>query len=177
MKRSVVVAALIAPCLFALSAFAATQVPLDLLTGTWEVTTRTTIRGNPMTPAQMAQLPVRERAALRTFIKSKQGKPESNVSRECMSAQDMSDVEKFGIVRAAGCSIAVLESTPGRLSLESRCTGGDTPGRHGSAITTTMGQRRYHSVSHLDGTGSDTLRSLVEIDAVWIAAECNSETN
>ena len=89
----------------------ADMVPLDMELGYWETTTE--IEESEMMRNMLASVPEAQRAQMRQMM---QGSVESNVDRQCITADSFKDMEKqmmesFGDDNAHGCQFEVTKSS------------------------------------------------------------------
>lgn len=151
---------------------AATHVPLKVKTGAWQMTVKTTMSGNPIPAAALAQMPPDRRAKVMAAMQARSGKPTSQMYRECVTAEDLNDPARFG--RHDGdsdCSNTVVASTPTMTKLSMVCAGDHA--RTGTATFQAGSPTAIKVVMDLTGIGGGA-KVHVEEAGTWLAASCEN---
>lgn len=146
----------------------ADMVPLDMELGYWETTTK--IEESEMVRNMLASVPEAQRAQMRQMM---QGSVESNVDRQCITADSFKDMEKqmmesFGNDNPHGCQFEVTKSSSKELLGTVTCS--NMP----STIHTRVIDSKHHEstvISVIPGMGENKILSTAQ----WISADCPAD--
>lgn len=158
-------------CLLAGTAIAAmTHVPLNVKTGAWQMTLKTTMNGNPIPAAALAQMPPDRRAKVMAAMQARSGKTTSQVYKECVTATDLNDPGKFGPHDGdSHCTNTLVASTPSVTKVRMTCTGEDASS--GTATFQASSPTTIVGVIDLAGIGGGA-KVHVEETGTWLGASC-----
>jgi hypothetical protein len=161
-------AALAFPCI------ASAVEPLNMKAGLWEVTQTMTTSGAPL---YIEAMPPAQRSIYAEAWKKDVGKPQTDVEKECLTAEDIKSAKVFQDESAEGkqCKQTVTKQSPTAWIASSECK---------DAKTTNLIQLDYAAPSPDKFTGvvkstttSPNGKTIIEIKLAgkWIGASCPAE--
>ena len=149
---------------------AMTHVPLKVKTGAWQMTMKTTMNGNPIPAAALAQMPPDQRAKVMAAMQARSGKTTSQVYKECVTANDLNDPGKFGQHDGDNhCTNTLIASTPTVTKIRMACTGENASS--GTATFEASSPTTIKGVIDLTGIGGGA-KVHVEETGTWMGASC-----
>lgn len=147
----------------------AANLPLNLKPGGWEITTTTTMSGNPVPASVLANMPPAQRAKMDAMFKARAAKPHTMVSKSCITPKDLKDSVRnpFGRDEDKSCKSTVISATGTEWQAAIVCTGEDA--RKGTMKITAVSPTQMKNVVEMT-TG--TSKSTITQTGQWKSASC-----
>jgi Protein of unknown function (DUF3617) len=142
-----------------LSVALAANPPLNLKPGGWEITTTTTVSGNPVPAGAFAQLPPAQRAKIEASLKKRAAAPRTLVSKTCITAKDLKDANASPFGREEeekNCKTTVLTATGTVWQAAIACTG-EMPRKGTMKLTAVSPTQMKGLVEMTVGTAQSTI--------------------
>lgn len=141
--------------------------PLDLRTGSWEMTITTVTFGNIMTPALLEKLPAEQRAEIEKNAQERSGRPSIQVHKSCVTQKDL---DEMNLIKAdsANCTRKIRTQSSTRVELEETCGGSD-------ANQKKIGIESKNPESLLliaDVVRDNGSKIHLDVNGRWLAADC-----
>ncbi len=146
---------------------------LNLRTGTWEMTTQTTVRGMPVPRATLEQMSPPQRAELDAALREQSAAGrQTEVSRACIAEEDLQRPLRTAPMQA--CTQQVVKANAGLLETRLACSGEfPTTGR---LRIRAPAPDRLDAVLELNaGDSEDPFVLRSEISGRWLEAVCEDE--
>jgi hypothetical protein len=158
----------------AVSALAASKIePLNVKLGLWEVTTTITSQGAmPIPDSMLAKMTPEQRARMEERMKaSSAGTTHTTVRKECLTKEKQEKNEAFTAENEKGCTVAVLTSNSSKLEMKRTCNGEGIKSE-GTIQVEVLSPESVEGKTHVEMTGSNTMRINGNFTGKWIASAC-----
>jgi len=149
----------------------ASNTQLNVKPGAWELTLRTTMNGNPIPAASLAQMSPEQRTKIQAAMQARSGKTTSRVFKECLTAADLKNPDTFGKNGDddEGCRTTVISESPTQRKLRMVCTG-DNP-HTGTGTISAPSPTQMTGVIDIIGTATGA-KIHIEESGRWLGANC-----
>lgn len=140
----------------------------DVKPGAWEVTTTTVTTGMVIPPEAMARMTPEQRAQAEKHLKETSGKPETHVSKTCMTPQRLDQDALIAFKDAGKCTQKVITKSARKLAVERTCP---APNAY-TASWTTEATTRESMTSTTDVALPNGGKLHMDIKGKWLGANC-----
>ena len=153
-------------CALPLSAYADR---FDIRTGSWEVTTATTVSGTLLPPGVLDQLSPAQRAKIEESAKARAGKVNTHTARTCVTKEEL---DRNEVIKSddPDCKRTVMSQSARQLEVEEVCSGANPSKSHvkfdsksPESYTASLDRTTANGQFHGDVSGK------------WLGATCSKE--
>jgi hypothetical protein len=144
---------------------------LNVKTGGWEITTRTTLQNSSLSPGA-ANLPPEKRAAIEKALQERSGKSNTRTHKTCVTREDLDSGQGFkGDDDEEGkCTVKVIANTRNRIEQELTCS---SPPSKTRAVFEAKDAEHMVGVIERSSDGSKGPGSArIEMSGRWVSASC-----
>lgn len=146
---------------------------LDIRTGSWEITARTTISGSPPWSQELRdKLTPEQRAELEAAFAENAGKPpRTEVTRQCITERDLEQPFRSN---AEGCVQTIVRTSRTQQEVKLECTG-EYKGAGTMRITASSPERMSAALDVRAGEGANVMRVQSQMEGRWLSPECEEQ--
>lgn len=144
--------------------------PLNVKTGLWEITTTMQTKGVPPLPKELLQgMTPEQRQAMEAQIRAKQGPPEVEKDRECITQRDLERPFESGNTKE--CKNTIVASTRTTQQLRIECSG-EMAGSGSFKVTATSTEAITGVLDMKIGQGAESMTISGQVKGRWLGSEC-----
>ena len=148
---------------------------LNVQPGLWELTSTTEMEGTPPLPKELLdKLTPEQRAEMEAGLKGLSGRPQVDVSRECITERDLE--KPFESADSDECTQEIVRTTRTTQELRLICTG-DPKGQGTFRITTPTPETMTGVLDMSVGEGAEAMTIKADIKGRWLGADCGEEAD
>jgi hypothetical protein len=148
--------------------------PLNVKTGTWDMTITTVASGQiPMPEEQLAQLPPATRARLEQMFKEKMNAPQTRTYRQCIREEDL---KRWTFAdKSKDCTRTVLSSSSTRQDIREECTSQDGKNVTTFHLQASSPENVTGKVELQMSAGARTMNVNGTVTGKWLGTACDDD--
>jgi Protein of unknown function (DUF3617) len=148
--------------------------PMNVKTGTWEVTTTNTRSGTPPIPPELlARLTPEQRARMEERMKANSGeKTSTTTNKRCVTKDDLENGPKWGPRQEQACTRTVVSSTGSRMELRGKCEYENIKWEMNMVIEALSPESAKGSTKITGTDANHAMSSSSTFTAKWLSSSC-----
>lgn len=141
--------------------------PLDVKTGSWDMTVTTVLSGLKLPPEALAKIPPEKRAQVEQMMADRNGKPTTVTRKACIKQEDL-DQNKLLKSDNPNCTAQVTTQTATTLAATRTCSG--NPPSTGKLNFTARDRENVKGTIDQEQNGG---KVHIDIAGKWVSASCD----